>query len=766
VTEPKVLSEPIEDADAVGVRVGGAIGVGSVEIAVGSINSHGAFVPGPPLNLTASGDGFGAQEIVSEPDSLGLGRVSLASGGSSAISVQAGEDADAVAGSSWIFGRAPTNFSFLPGYSGQSPSDRAVAWADSGLVYALGGEIYSQPESAGAPRNVLATLDTDVQGILAGDIDADGHDDLLAWTAEEVILLRGRGLLGYAWAGGFTVPGGSITDAALGDIDQDGILDVGLSYGLGQSGGVEVLQGDGIWGFEAIDPLAFARVPYSITFGDFSGDGVSEVAVLFEGVITRYGFDSTAESHRWSLTGQDLNADLPLGSYLGPTADVDGDGIVDLFAYGPEVETGSRDLLFYTLASTPTVYNLGFNAYYHHVADLSGDGVADIVHLELSDAGEPVLRTVTSDTDDGAFRNRSLASMPAFGPILVDTRGGDAVPSIALAAAGVRVYPGTRNDEGDWIVNEYDMNSFAVDSLGGIHVEDVNADGWADALVVRDSGGRAWFKHYRFTGVAGTSDIELRLKNGGEVDVDTFNETAQATFVDMDYCKLANETHPTVFVLVEDGERALIEVTNTVAGSSWMRSESALPADYVACGDFANGAELAGATSDGTITYYNQGGWRQPYTVQSSESGGASAGGIAAWNPDGLGLVAVVCEGECSIVGGDLDGDGVDELARSDENGIVVDGWGESIALDGNGDLSMLDIDGSGTLDLVATDTDTGAIHVWRTVGQGLAPGLSWHTRQPVDSAGMLGDVNADGTIEMLFGSRNGTLLYSRPSGG
>ena len=113
-----------------------------------------------------------------------------------------------------------------------------------------------------------------------------------------------------------------------------------------------------------------------------------------------------------------------------------------------------------------------------------------------------------------------------------------------------------------------------------------------------------------------------------------------------------------------------------------------------------------------------------------------------------------------------LDGDGVDELARSDESGIVVDGWGQSIALEGRGQLSMLDVDNSGTLDLVATDTESGAIHVWRAVGQALAPGESWHTRQPVGSAAMLGDVNADGTLEMLFGSQNGTLLYSRPSGG
>jgi hypothetical protein len=150
----------------------------------------------------------------------------------------------------------------------------------------------------------------------------------------------------------------------------------------------------------------------------------------------------------------------------------------------------------------------------------------------------------------------------------------------------------------------------------------------------------------------------------------------------------------------------------------------------------------------------------------SSSNLGVEIGDLAIWDPDGAGAVPVTCQGDCSLVVGDLDRDGVDELVVQDADGIILTGWGESLWLgEGPGLLSLADIDGDDLLDVIATDPDSGSIRAWRTVGSGVAPAIFWHTRQPIGSAAMIGDVNGDGTDELIFQSQNGTLLYSKPSG-
>ena len=87
---PEVRTFPIEDSEVVGVRIGSGVGLGGFQVVVGSINGHGAIVPGPDLNGTAEGTGIGAVEFSVETDSLGVGSVAFSSGQPEVVTMQAG----------------------------------------------------------------------------------------------------------------------------------------------------------------------------------------------------------------------------------------------------------------------------------------------------------------------------------------------------------------------------------------------------------------------------------------------------------------------------------------------------------------------------------------------------------------------------------------------------------------------------------------------------------------------------------------------------
>ena len=248
--------------------------------------------------------------------------------------------------------------------------------------------------------------------------------------------------------------------------------------------------------------------------------------------------------------------------------------------------------------------------------------------------------------------------------------------------------------------------------------------------------------------------------------MDTLDSSRFADFVDLDYCFVQSGSSYTAFVLMQDGVRYLWELAGTLGGNHWVRSTSEIDADHVACRSMADGSIVATVSEDGWVKTWSQGPFGQSMVEVSSTNLGMEVGDLGIWDPDGSGPVPVTCEGECSLVVGDLDRDGFDELVVRDSEGITLTGWGESVSLGaGPGLLSLADIDGDDRLDVIASDPDSGSIRAWRSVGAGVAPALSWHTRQPIGSAAMIGDVNGDGTDELIFQSQNGTLLYSKPSG-
>jgi len=91
--------------------------------------------------------------------------------------------------------------------------------------------------------------------LLSGDIDRDGHSDLLIPTQNDLVLLRGRGNGDFAPPENHFAPVGS-SNFALADVDGDGNLD----FVTEEFRGVRVLFGDGAGHFPRHSIISVPRV--------------------------------------------------------------------------------------------------------------------------------------------------------------------------------------------------------------------------------------------------------------------------------------------------------------------------------------------------------------------------------------------------------------------------------------------------------------------------------------------------------------------------
>jgi|GEM_PF-3225855 len=259
-------------------------------------------------------------------------------------------------------------------------------------------------ETSGAAR-----FEAGAERLEVFDVDGDGRHDAI-WMGSYDAAVRGL-LIGYGdGAGGYRRDHASYpttqepTDMAIGDLDNDGLMDAVLNDGYTDNVDVALQDPDEPGTFyQGYEPTFFADADYdSLVIVDGDNDGRSDLFYLGGGSLRRYyGTTSTLQA----------GASVPLmgGSPRGlGTADVNKDGYQDIAYYGYvddvqsvclRLSTGAR-----SYATNEDCLEVDNRHGRVHLVDLDGDGVEEMVYVSLWDYYEPsvvsVRRQQTPDAGD------------------------------------------------------------------------------------------------------------------------------------------------------------------------------------------------------------------------------------------------------------------------------------------------------------------------------------------------------------------------------
>ena len=231
--------------------------------------------------------------------------------------------------------------------------------------------------ATGRPRWGAATnipVEAPARWVAAGDVDGDGHQDLVASlnVSGRLAVLMGRGDGRFRPA--FFVDDTGIAVFDLVDVTGDEALDVVGAFARDDS--VAVLEGDGRGGFTELVRRTVSNAATRPVIEDLDGDGDVDMAVIEE----ETGVISVLDGRRGGrLAAAEVLRTVP-GAVSIAGGDLDGDGTTDLVATGES--TGLVTLLLSDPGGgQPDVRSLAVPAgpYVPAVDDMDGDGIADIV---------------------------------------------------------------------------------------------------------------------------------------------------------------------------------------------------------------------------------------------------------------------------------------------------------------------------------------------------------------------------------------------------
>jgi hypothetical protein len=598
-------------------------------------------------------------------------------------------------------------------------------------------------------RAVDYSTGTTPLSVAVGDFNGDGVQDLAVTNAgsNNVSVLLGNGDGTFQAAVNYNT-GAWSQSVAVGDFNADGVQD--LAVANVDSNNVSVLLGNGDGTFQAAVNFRAGTGPVSVAVGDFNGDGVQDLAVANEG-----SFPNFTDSSVSVLLGNGngtfqaaVNYSTGAGSFSVTVGDFNGDGVQDLAVANVDsnnvsVLLGNGDGTFQAAVN----YRTGIGSQVVDgkigvtrsvtVGDFNSDGVQD---LAVTNGGSDNV-SVFIGNGDGTFQ--SAVNFGAGTNTLSVAGGdfnGDGVQDLAVANEGsfpnftdssVSVLLGNGNGTFQAPVNY----STGAESTG-VAVGDFNGDGVQD-LAVANLGTPPSFTDGNVSVLLGNEDgtfqAAVNYSTGAKptaVAVGDFNGDGVQDLA------VANEGSGSnnVSVLLGRGDGTFQSAVNFGAGRTPV---------FVAVGDFngdgvqdlavtnagSNDVSVLLGNGDGTFqaaVNYSTGAWSQSVAVGDFNGDGVQDLAVAnvhsnnvsvlLGNGDGTFQAAVNYrtegfEGSWSVAVGDFNDDGVQDLAVGNGGDVSVllgnrDGTFQSAVNFGAGTASVAvgDFNGDGVQDLAVAN--------------------------------------------------------------
>jgi Bacterial Ig-like domain (group 3)/FG-GAP-like repeat/FG-GAP repeat len=569
------------------------------------------------------------------------------------------------------------------------------------------------------------------------DLNGDGIPDLVVplqgvdTPKHEVVVLLGNG------NGTFGMPvrfesGSGPSSVALGDLNEDGRIDVVVSNGSGRMQGMSVLLGNGDGTLQLPILYETGDNTNSVVLADFNGDGHLDAAVVNTGSQTL----SILLGNGDGTFGTAVSYPTPYSSpFALVVADFNQDSRPDLAvtydmqSFNVSVFLGNGDGTFQTAIDTVTAFSYPSNLV---AGDLNGDSIPDMV------TGAGAL-TILLGKGDGTFEtavgyhtNVGVVTLGQFD----GTGGVDALAFESRDVAGFTLISG--NADGTFNASRSFPNPpYGVYSAASA---DLDQDGNPDLVLSGESNGQGQVSVYLNTGdgVLAPRVDYLTGENTKGVAIGDLNNDGIPDLV------AANQGDDSVSVLLGTGGGLFQnQVKYSIGGGPWS----------VVIADFNNDgiADLATINTDS-------------FTV--SILLGAGDGSFPTHTELHTGL-----EFPADVAAGDLDGDGNPDLAVISQ--ILSPPWNVVAVYLGNGDgtfgartdygvsvgpmlqyrVKIADVDGDTKPDLVAANS---SIDVLLNRGNGTF-------RRPVTtgdlflSMGSLQtvDIDGNGSFDLVLGTYN-----------
>ena len=272
----------------------------------------------------------------------------------------------------------------------------------------------------------------DATGIVSGDFNGDGNLDL-AFTSDYLgpdllSAALGNGKGAFPGGGGFSGLLDNLGSMAVGDFNNDGILDLALTAGPRGSGSQLTIflgNGDGSFNLAASQPAVTLVQASSVTTGDFDGDGNLDLAVTDDESPTITVLHGNGDGTFTQVSGE---PSLPVPGFFVTTADFNGDGKLDLIVSSyPNtlaVYLGNGDGTF----RPGLVTGIDYGQYGVGIGDFNGDGLLDLALTNTDNNTVSILLQTPAPSGVSASlassENPSYVGQPVtFSSIVSDNKG-------------------------------------------------------------------------------------------------------------------------------------------------------------------------------------------------------------------------------------------------------------------------------------------------------------------------------------------------------